>query len=83
MLGFRTRDIWHSGFETQRAASGQQEFQFQSATRRANCNFKGEGRSGKTNPINLTCFLSVTCLTMKRNKPKRDMSKGVSSLERN
>src|SRR5215467_9709738 len=41
---------------------------------------KGENR--ETNPMDLTCFLSITCRTIRRNKPKRDMFHGIRNLER-
>ena|SRR6516162_4826979 len=44
---------------------------------------KKKGRSGKTNPIELTCFLSTTYGKEERNKPKGDISNVFSSLERN
>jgi hypothetical protein len=44
---------------------------------------KKKGRIGETNPTELTCFLSTTCLTNGRNRPNADMSNDVSNLGRN
>src|SRR6516165_4897577 len=41
-----------------------------------------KGGKRETNPMDLTYFLSVTYSTIRRNKPKRDMSHGISDLER-
>jgi hypothetical protein len=42
-----------------------------------------QGEEWKTNPIELTDFLSTTYRRKGRNKPKGDMSSFFSNLERN
>ena len=44
---------------------------------------RSKGEERETNPIGLTCFLSMAYNADGRNKPKGDMSNGFSNLERN
>ena len=53
------------------------------AVAKANSGGQREGEEWQTNPIELTCFLSTTYRKEGRNKPKGDMSNGVSDLEGN